>query len=67
MIIVEECIKETEKLLYSTNRYNNNYELYLSIRQHLLDYKFLLELVCKNSIDFDSYKSKDEFKERIKK
>lgn len=66
MIKLEDTIKDIRKRIDGISRYNNDYELYQSLLTHLEDYRDLLQLACKNSIDFDSYKIEVEYNERDK-
>lgn len=61
MITLEDSIKELKNKTVNMTENNNNYNLYKSIILHLEDYKNLLELACRNSVDFESYKTTKEF------
>lgn len=64
MLIVEECMNMIERKIGNISRYHNDYDLYKSCLTHLEDYKKLLELACKNSINFDTYEMKKEFENK---
>lgn len=66
MLTVDECMNMIEKKINSISRYHNDYNLYKSCFLHLNDYKNLLELACKNSINFDTYEMKKEFADKDK-
>lgn len=64
MKIIEDVIKELEKRLSAISKYNNDYELYSLSYKYLNEYLDLLNIACKNSLNFESEKTKYNEKDK---